>query len=81
MWVVAVHALHQSLVDAVVIGFGKVCLGGGVASVTQLGLLPDEQKLFFLGVMRRVAVETSDIATGVGGFGEMRLFVSFAVAA
>ena len=80
MWVVAVHALHQSLVDAVVIRFGKVRLGGGVASVTQLGLLLDEQELFFLGVMRRVAVETSDIATGVGGLGEMRLLVSFAVA-
>src|SRR3984957_13628595 len=81
MWVVAVHALYQSLVDAVVIRFGKVCLGGGVASVTQLGLLPDEQELFFPRVMRRVAVEASHIATGVGGFGEMRLLVSFAMTA
>jgi hypothetical protein len=81
MWVVAVNALHQALVDTVVIRFGEVCLGGGVASVTQLGLLPDQQELLFFGVMRRVAIETSDIATGVGGFGEMRLLVSFAVAA
>ena len=80
MRIVAVHTLHQTLIDAVVIGFGKVRLGGDVAAVTQLGLLLDEQELFFLGVMRRVAVETSDIATGVGGLGEMRLLVSFAVA-
>ena len=32
--------------------------------------------LFFLGVMGRVAIETADIATGVGGFGEMRLLMS-----
>src|ERR1700689_1643458 len=30
--------------------------------------------------MRRVAIETSHIAAGVGGFGEMRLLVCFAVA-
>jgi hypothetical protein len=52
-----------------------------MTSVTQLRLPLDQQELFFLGVMGRVAVETSDIATGVGGFGEMRLFVSFAVTA
>jgi hypothetical protein len=44
-------------------------------------LLLNQQELLLFGVMRRVAVETSDIATGVGGFGEMRLLVSFAVAA
>jgi len=36
--VVAVRALHQTLVDAVVIRLGKVCFGGCVASVTQLRL-------------------------------------------
>jgi hypothetical protein len=51
-----------------------------MASIAQLRLLLDEKELFFLGVMGRVAVETSDIVTGVGGLGEMRLFVSFAVA-
>jgi hypothetical protein len=51
-----------------------------MASVTQLGLLLDEQELFFFGVMWRVAIETSDVAAGVGGLGEMRLCVRFAVA-
>jgi len=41
MRVVAVHALHQPLIDAVVIKFGEIGLGGCVASVTQLGLLLD----------------------------------------
>jgi len=76
----AVHTLHQTFVDAVVIRFGKVCLSGDVASVTQLGLLLDQQELFFFGVMGRVAIETSDIAAGVRGFGEMRLRACFAVA-
>jgi len=68
--IVTVVALHQAFVDPVVIGFGKICLGRDMASVAQLGLILDQQVLFFLGVMRRVAVETADIATGVGGFGK-----------
>ena len=39
--VVAVIALHQTLVDAVVEGFGKICLGRRMAAVAQLGLLLD----------------------------------------
>jgi hypothetical protein len=76
----AVVALHQSLVDPMVKGFGEISLGRGMASVAQLGLALDQQALFFLGVMGRVAVETADIAAGVGGFGKMRLLMSFAVA-
>ncbi len=79
MRVVAVHALHQTLVDTVVIWFGEICLGRGVASVTQLGLFLDEEELFFFSVMGRVAIEASDIATGVSGLGEVRLFMGFAV--
>ena len=41
MRVVAVHALHQTFIDSVVIGFGKICLRGGMASVTQLRLALD----------------------------------------
>ena len=39
--VMAVIALHQTLVDPVVIGFGKICLGRSMASVAQLGLVLD----------------------------------------
>ena len=81
MRIVAVAASDQSFVNAVMIRLGEVCFGGNMAAVAQLGLLLDEQELFFLGVMGRMAVETSDIVAGVCGLGEMRLFVSFAVAA
>ena len=74
--VMAVTALHQALVDSVVKGLGKVSLGRGMASVAQLGLVLHQQQLLFFGVMRIVAVETSDIAAGVGGFGEMGLLMS-----
>src|SRR5580700_8087467 len=53
MWIVAVRTLHQSLVNAVVIGLREICLGRSVASVTQLRLALDEQELFALGVMWR----------------------------
>jgi hypothetical protein len=52
-----------------------------MASVAQLGLVLHQQQLLFFGVMRIVAVETADIAAGVGGFGEVGLLMSFAVAA
>ena len=73
MRVVAVVALHQTLVDPVVIGFGKICFGRGMASVAQLRLLLNQQMLLFLGVMRRVAIQAADIAAGVSGFREVRL--------
>ena len=71
MRVVAVIALHQTLVDPVVIGLGKICFGGRMASVAQLGLALNEQVVFFLGMVGRVAIETADISTGVGGFRKM----------
>jgi hypothetical protein len=71
--------LHQTLVDTVVIWFGEICLGRGVASITQLGLFLDEKEFFFFSVMGRVAIEASDIIAGVSGLGEVRLFMGFAV--
>ena len=51
-----------------------------MASVTQLGLLLDEQEFFVLGVMGRVAIEASYVAVGVGGLGKMGLRMGLAVA-
>jgi hypothetical protein len=39
--IVAVIALHQALVNAVVVWFREIRLGGCVASVAQLGLVLD----------------------------------------
>jgi hypothetical protein len=77
----AITALDQTFVDPVVIGFGKICLGRNMASVAQLGLVLDKQMLRFFGVMRGVAVKTSDVTTGVRGLGKMGLLMTFTVAA
>ena len=50
--VMAVVALHQTFVDAVVKGFGEIRFGRSMASVAQLRLLLDEQMLLFLCMMR-----------------------------
>ena len=42
MRVVAVIALHQALIDPVVIGLGKIRLGSGMAPETQFRLIPDQ---------------------------------------
>jgi hypothetical protein len=81
MRVMAVVALHQALVDPVVIGLGEICLGRDMASIAQLGLVLGEQELFFLGMMGRVAVETAYLAAGVGGLGKVGLLMTFAMAA
>ena len=66
MRVMAVYALHQSFVHPVVIGLGKVGLRRSVASVAQLRLALDQQVFFILGVMRRVAIDTSNVTARVG---------------
>jgi len=81
MRVVAVTALHQPLVDAVVKGLGKIRFGSSMASIAQLGLILDQQVLSLLSTVRRMAVETANIATGVGGLGKMGLLMTFAVTA
>ena len=78
--IVAVIALHQSLVDAVVIGLSKIRLGGEVAAITELRLLLRQQVLAFGGVMRRVAVEAAHRSAGVGRSRVVRLSPAIAVA-
>jgi len=76
---VAVIALHQTLIDAVVERFGKIRFGRGVAAVAQLRLVLDEEVLLFLGVMRRVAIQAADLAAGMGGLRKMGLLVPLTV--
>ena len=66
MNVVAVAALEQALRNPVVIGSREVGLGRGVASIAELRLFLDQQLLPFLGVMRRMAVEATDVIAGMG---------------
>ena len=66
MNVVAIAALEQALRNPVVIRFGKVGFGRGVASIAELRLFFDQQLLSFLGVMRGVAVQATDVIAGMG---------------
>jgi hypothetical protein len=80
MRIMAVVALHQTLIDPVMIRFGKIRFGLGMASVTQLWLILDEKVLFFLGMMGGMAIEAADVAAGVGGFRKTRLLMTIAMA-
>ena len=51
MLVMAIGALHQSLVDAMAKGPRKILLGFGVAAVAEFRLLLDQRILRHLGVM------------------------------
>jgi len=65
MEIVAICALHKTLIHPMVEGFGKLRLRGCMTLVAELRLAPREQAMLFLGVMWRVAVETANIVTGV----------------
>jgi hypothetical protein len=80
MSVVAVAALNQAFVDAVVIGLGKVSLGRGMAAIAETGLSLNQQMFWLLGVMRGVAVQTADVVARVCRTREVPLLVLFSVA-
>lgn len=75
MRVVAVAALDQALIDPVVIGFRKIGLGRGVAAIALLRLFLNQQILGRFGMVRRMAVKTTNIIAGMRGTGEVPLFV------
>jgi hypothetical protein len=65
MSIVAIAALNQAFVDTMVIGLAKVSLCSRMAAVAESRLGLHQQVFRFLGVMRRVAIETTDGAAGV----------------
>lgn len=64
--VVAVAAMNQSFVHAMVIRPGKLSSGCGVACIALRGLFLNEQVLGFFRVVRRMAVKATDVIAGVG---------------
>jgi hypothetical protein len=78
--IVAVAALNQALIDPVAIRFRELCFDRDMTSVAKIGLCPNQQVLWLFGVVRRVAVQTADIVTGVYRSGEMPLCMAVAVA-
>jgi hypothetical protein len=78
--VVAVAALDETFVYSVVIRLRKVGLSGDMTSVAEIGLCSNKQVLLFLGVMRRVAVQASNIVARVRRRGKVSLLMIFTVA-
>ena len=64
--VVAVAAMNQPFIHAMVIRPGKLGFGRGVARIALRGLLLDEQVLWLFRVMGRMAVKATDVIAGVG---------------
>lgn len=64
--VMAVAAMNQSFIHAMVIWTGKLRLGSGVARIALHGFFCDEQVLRIFCVMRGVAVKAANIIARVG---------------
>ena len=80
MHIMAVTAVKQALVYAMVIRLGKIGLGRSVAAVALLWLFLNQQVLRGFGMVRRMTIKTTNIIAGVRGTGEMPLFVLCAMA-
>jgi hypothetical protein len=73
---VAVAAVNESFIDAVVKGLAKIGTSRGMTAVAELGLLLNEQTLGLFSVMGRMAVEATDIAIGMGRLAEASLLMA-----
>jgi hypothetical protein len=73
MQIVAVRALYEPLVYAMVEGLGELCLRRSVALVAKLRLALRKQSMLFHGMVGQVTVEAANIITGVRGAVEVRL--------
>ena len=63
--IVAVAALDEPLVYTVVIRSGEVSLHGDVTSVAEFWLFPNKQILRLFGIVRGMAIETTNIVAGM----------------
>ena len=65
MNVVAVAALDKAFVHPMVIRLSEIGFGGNMTSVAETGLCSNEEVLRFFSVMRRVAVQASNVVARV----------------
>ena len=79
MDVVAIAALDESLVDTMAIRLREVCFDRDMTSIAEIGLCANEQMLGLFCVVRRMAVQTSNIVAGMYRSGETPLRMAFAV--
>jgi hypothetical protein len=75
MHVMTVTAVKQALIYTVVIRLGKIGFGCSVTAVALFRLFLGQQVLGGLGVVWRMTIKTTNIIAGVGGIGEVPLFV------
>ncbi len=80
MRIVAVAALHHSFVDAMMKGAIELLFGFQMAAIAKLWRLFLHQELAFLGVVRRVAIDTANIVLQVRGSGKIGVFFAIAMA-
>lgn len=59
MNVVAVAAVDEAFIHAVVIGLGEIRFGRSMTSIAEVGLSPGQQMLRLLGIMRRMAIDAA----------------------
>ena len=78
--VVAVVALHQPFVYAVMVGLGEIGLGCHVAAVAEIGLGSNQQVLRLLRLVRGVAVDAAHIVACMRRTGEVPLLAALTVA-
>ena len=71
--IVAITAVDETLIHAMVIGLGEISFRRGVAPVTEIWLVLHKQVLRFLGVMRGVTIQAANVIARVRGCGEMTL--------
>ena len=80
MDVVAVTALNEPFINAMMIWFRKVGFGGDVAAKAKRRLRVNQQVFRFCRVVGRMTVQTAHIVTGVHGTAEVALLVILTVA-
>ena len=77
--VMAILTFHKPFIHAVMKRLGKIRLGSHMASVTELRLALDQQFLLF-GMMRRVAINATNVAAGMGRGRKVSLLTALGVA-
>jgi hypothetical protein len=79
--IVAISAIYNAFVDAMVERTGECLLHLQMARKTEFGLLLPQKVLSFLGIVRIVAVGAADIVLKVRGAAEVRVFSAVLVTA
>ena len=74
--IVAVAALDESFIDSVVIWPAEIRACRSMTAITKFRLFLNQQVLGFLTVVRRVAVEASDVAIAMGRLAEVSLLLA-----